>query len=118
MQRHAQPPIEDPPTIDAPTPIVGLYADQDFEGIKVKSAGYTNKPGQTVLIELWATGLHSTGRHMPRQLAKYYASDSAVDPIVLYVPDTIGRYTFWCRHLDINTGLTAIFQELVVDFTV
>jgi hypothetical protein len=118
MQRYSQTPIEDPPAIDAPTPIVGLYATQDMDGIHVQSAGYTNKPGQTVMLEVWATGLHSPGRHMPRQLAKFYLYDNATTPVILYTVLENGRYTFWCRHLDINTGLAAIFQQLVVDFTV
>jgi hypothetical protein len=118
MQRYARDPLTDPPDIDAPTEIVGLAATEDFEGIKLISDGYTNKPGQTVMFEVWATGRHSVGRSMPRSLAKYHLYDSAVAPIVLYVPDQNGRYTFWCRHLDQNTGLTSQFQRIVHDFAV
>jgi hypothetical protein len=108
--------LDSPPTTDRPTAPLGFVATQSFEGIHLTADPYTGPAGTTPLLEVWATGIHSRGRKMGRKMAKYFSADNASAPAVLYSPEQNGRYTFWGRYIDIDSGQTGPWTSALIDF--
>lgn len=108
--------LADPPTLPEPLPPGNFTCTQDLEGIHPTCDAVDPPPAGTPVVEVWASGLHSTGRNIPLSLCRYYSYMPIQDPLMLYVPADLGRYTFYARTIQLDTGQVSLFRKAVIDF--